>query len=175
MSVKVSFLRKKNIIPLIALFAAMCLFAVANDSSPQEPEQKSDVTNASQTNRVKILLPMDYQAVGFRTIVKGTAQILDDSEIWVLVHPKFMTDQWWPQPKPIIDGKGNWEAMVYLGVPQDIGYDFEIAVATFSKQEAAKIQEYHSHGMKLGSWLPIAFPKASSNIDKIIVKKTEHY
>ena len=64
--------------------------------------------------------------------------------------------------------------MAYIGAPRDIGYEFEIAVATFDKKAEKKILEYHEIGKELDEWLSIKFPKTTSNIDIVTVNKTSH-
>lgn len=90
-------------------------------------------------NSVKILSPKNGEKVGGRIVVSGKSNVKDGSHIWVLAHVKLLQDQWWPQPKPTVDEKGNWQAFAYIGKPEDIGLEFEIAVATFNKESEAKI------------------------------------
>ena len=125
-------------------------------------------------NVVKITSTKEGDAVGNRVIVKGTSEIHDGSQLWVLCHLKLLGGQWWPQPKPIIDANGDWQALAYIGGPQDVGYDFEIAAATFDEPATAEILKYHDFGSKTGQYLPIKFPKATSEIATVTVKKTSH-
>jgi hypothetical protein len=132
------------------------------------------LAEARQENIVKIVSPNPGERVGARVVVKGTSKIHDKSKIWVLVHLKLLRNQWWPQPEPTVDENGNWEALAYIGEPQDIGMDFEIAVATFDPHAEAGILRYHDHGNKTGQWLPIKFPKTTSDIDIVVVRKKDH-
>ncbi|MCP4986785.1 MAG: hypothetical protein GY928_12260 [Colwellia sp.] len=125
-------------------------------------------------NSVEISSPENGDKVGSRVTVKGTYDIEDDSHVWVLTHPKLLQDQWWPQPKPVLDEKNNWQAFAYIGEPQDIGIEFEIAVATFDKEAETEILKYHEHGKNTSQWIPISFPKVTSQIDMITVKKESH-
>lgn len=125
-------------------------------------------------NSLKISSPKNSEKVGAKVIVKGTSSIKDGSHIWILAHVKLLQDQWWPQPKPVVDDKGNWQALCYIGVPQDIGLDFEIAVAAFGKGAEAEMLKYFDHGNKTGQWLPISFPKTTSTIDIVTVTKVSH-
>ena len=124
-------------------------------------------------NKVTITSPREGDQVGKRIVVKGTSEIHDGSQVWVLAHLKLLANQWWPQPKPIVDENGNWQALAYIGEPQDIGLDFEIVAATFDEQAVAEILRYHDYGNKIGQWLPIRFPRATSNIAVVTVKKVE--
>nr|VFJ53750.1 MAG: hypothetical protein BECKFM1743A_GA0114220_101196 [Candidatus Kentron sp. FM]VFJ54301.1 MAG: hypothetical protein BECKFM1743C_GA0114222_101376 [Candidatus Kentron sp. FM]VFK10215.1 MAG: hypothetical protein BECKFM1743B_GA0114221_101337 [Candidatus Kentron sp. FM] len=134
------------------------------------------MASAELVNTVSIESPTDGQEVGARVVVKGTSNIVDDeSNVWVLVHPKLFAGQWWPQNKPVRDIKtGNWEALAYIGQKADIGLEFEIAVATFKGEAEKKILEYHDTGRRTGSFLPIPFPETTSPIKIITVKKVSH-
>ena len=124
-------------------------------------------------NNVTITSPKEGDSVGNRIVVKGTSEIHDGSQIWVLVHIRLLAGQWWPQPKPIVDENGNWQALAYIGAPQDTGFDFEIVAATFDEQAVAEILRYHDHGNKTAQWLPIRFPRTTSNKAVVTVKKIE--
>ncbi len=127
----------------------------------------------AERNRVEITAPREGDNVGSRIVVTGTSEIRDRSHVWVLVHLKLLTDQWWPQPKPVVDEKGNWQALASFGVPEDIGFDFEIVAATFDKQAEAEILRYNDHGSRTGQWLPISFPRTTSNKAVVTVKKVK--
>jgi hypothetical protein len=91
-----------------------------------------------------------------------------------LIHPKLLINQWWPQSRPVVDGKGNWQALAYFGKEErqdDVGLDFEIAAATFDEHAEAEILKYHENGKNTGKWLPISFPKTTSQIAVVTVKK----
>lgn len=124
-------------------------------------------------NTVAITAPKEADEVGSKIVVKGTSTIHDRSQVWVLVHLKLLGNQWWPQPKPVVDEKGNWQALAGIGVPEDIGFDFEIVAATFDQEAEAEILRYHDHGNSTGKWLPISFPRTTSNKAVVTVKKVK--
>lgn len=132
------------------------------------------VSMAQLVNKVKILSPKPGEEVGSRLIVEGNSKISDGSNIWVLVHRKDLSDQWWPQKQPRVYENGNWKTVAYIGARRDVEYEFEIAVATFDKEAEKEILEYHKIGKELDEWLPIKFPKTTSNIDIVTVNKTSH-
>jgi len=124
-------------------------------------------------NYVTITQPQNGENVGQSYIIKGESDVRDGSQIYVLVHVRQLTEQWWPQTRPIVQPDGSWEAMAYIGQQQDIGRDFEIAVATFTGEELQKIEKYRYIGQSTNQWLPIQFPETTSNVCVITVKKTE--
>nr|VFJ44018.1 MAG: hypothetical protein BECKDK2373C_GA0170839_100733 [Candidatus Kentron sp. DK] len=124
---------------------------------------------------VDITSPNNGDEVGATVIVKGTSDIGNQGNVWVLLHVKALSGQWWPQNKPYRDpATGNWEALVYFGGPQDIDSDFEIAVATFTGEAEKEILKYHEHGRKTKHYPPMSFPETTSDIKKIIVTKISH-
>lgn len=125
----------------------------------------------AKRNKVTITSPKEGDRVGGRIVVGGTSEIHDRSHVWVLVHLRLLAGQWWPQTRPVVDENGNWQALAYIGIPDDIGLDFEIAVVTFDEQAEAEILRYHNHGNKTGQWLPISFPRTTSNIAVVTVRK----
>jgi len=143
--------------------------SIAHNLNAQE---KDDWTTPPK--KVKIIFPQNGEKVGSKIIVNGKSKISAGSHLWVLIHRKDLTDQWWPQNKPIIDPDGNWKSICSIGEARDVGYDFEIAVASFDKNEEKQILEYHKIGKEFGQWLSIKFPKATSNIDIVVVKKVSH-
>jgi hypothetical protein len=133
----------------------------------------NSIIMAQGPNRVRVVSPKQGEEVGSAGTVQGTSEINDDSHVWVLTHRRDLTNQWWPQDKPGVS-ENEWFTNVYYGQPVDKGYDFEIAVATFKGEEEKKILKYHEIGKKFGKYLPIPFPKATSNIEYVIVKKKSH-
>lgn len=130
--------------------------------------------DSPQLNTVRIVSPRNGETVGVQGVMKGTARVTDGSHVWILVHPRLLTDQWWPQIRPRIEENGNWEALAYFGRREDIGLDFEIAVATFDQAAEREILQYHQDGQRTGQWMPIRFPRTTSNIEITTVRKVSH-
>jgi hypothetical protein len=118
-------IKLKNIYPILLVMTLIVLLFVISINT------KADQKN--EANEVKILSPKNGDEVGSKIVVKGTSKVKDGSSVWVLAHLRLLTDQWWPQPKPLVQPNGDWEALAYIGQPDDVGFDFEIAVATFDK------------------------------------------
>jgi hypothetical protein len=133
--------------------------------------QIANAETKEYTNMVKIVSPKNGDEVKSKVIIKGTSKIKDGSSVWVLVHLRLLTDQWWPQPKAVVQPNGDWEAIAFIGQPDDVGFDFEIAVATFDSEAEKTIVQYHEKGLQTQQWLPIKFPKTTSNIAHVTVKK----
>ena len=111
--------------------------------------------------QVEITVPeRDGMQVGKDMDVKGTASIPSGNYLWVLAHRvKGFKKVWWPQNEAEIDPlTKKWEVFVVFGGPQDIGYDFEIAVIVVNEKEHLKLQDYRNKAMASGHWPPIPMP-----------------
>jgi len=157
----------------VAAAYTKALIEVLPKSSKSE---KNCSTEPNSPNYVTISSPKNDGEVGAISTASGTVAMKDQSSnVWVLVHRAILKGQWWSQPEPVVDEDGNWESTVYFGEARDIGGKFEIAVATFSKEAEKKIEAFHKRGMATGNWsIPIKFPKTTSNICTVTVKKTSH-
>jgi len=114
---------------------------------------------------VEITVPeRDGVQVGKDMDVMGTADIPSGSYLWVLVHRvKGFKNVWWPQNEAEIDPiTKKWEVFVVFGGPQDIGYEFEIAVIVVNEKEHSNLQNYRNKAMSIGYWPPISMPLTTS-------------
>jgi hypothetical protein len=145
---------ERKIIVLVLLLPVLCLI---------EP--------ALADNQVIISSPQSGAEVGGRVVVKGRCTIEDGSRLWVFAHMKQLEGQWWPQNQPVVDRNGNWQVLIHLGVPVDVGREFEITAATFDPNVDARIRRYHQDSQSAQQWLPIKFPKATSARTTIVVQK----
>jgi hypothetical protein len=117
----------------------------------------------------------DGMKVGKDMDVKGTAEIPGGTYLWVLAHrTKGFKKVWWPQNEAEIDPvTKKWEVFVVFGGPQDIGYDFEIAVIVVDEKENSKLHDYRNKAMATGHWPPIPMPPTADGTAPVIrtVKK----
>jgi hypothetical protein len=95
------------------------------------------------------------------TTVKGTALIPTSDYIWILVHRKDLTGQWWPQGGSIVR-ENRFRIVVCLGQQQDIGMEFEIAVVSVNQAEHLVLQNYINTARQTGNWYPMSLPNVTS-------------
>ncbi|MBF0537142.1 MAG: hypothetical protein HQL03_02700 [Nitrospirae bacterium] len=126
-------------------------------------------------NKVAITSLKDGDTIGCTLTVKGTINraTANNDGVWVFVHRKVLKNQWWPEPQAN-DVGNNWEALATVGIKEDIGADFEIAVATFDKNSEKIISDYFKEANKTGRFPPMEFPSTTSNVDIVTVKKISH-
>ncbi|MBF0608227.1 MAG: hypothetical protein SFH39_11795 [Candidatus Magnetobacterium sp. LHC-1] len=100
--------------------------------------------------------------------VNYTANNNDD--IWIFLHVKTLKGRWWPQPIATVKGN-NWQAIATVGIPRNIGEEFEIAVATFNKENSDMLHKYFEKADRIGQYPYIKFPDSTSTPYIVTVKK----
>ena len=108
---------------------------------------------------VTIEEPRDGLEVGLIVTVKGTATIPSGTHIWVLARRVDFDGFWWPQGEGRINPTTQkWRATATLGEPQDVGWDFDIAVIVVDEENHIKLGDYRRNAMRTGDWRPIEAP-----------------
>jgi hypothetical protein len=129
--------------------------------------------------QVEVTSPKPGDIVGQRLVVEGKAKISSDDYLWVLVHLKVLPNEWWPQgggPASIDPKTREWMILATFGNPQDVGLDFEIAVAIVDANTNRRLNEWYRESNAKNDYPPIEFP---STVDacpplRLTVKKTSH-
>lgn len=131
----------------------------------------------AQECNIKITNPQtDNMEVGMNITVQGTGtNIPNDAFLWVLVHRTagFKT-VWWPQGSSNIDPLSHkWEVFITFGGPQDVGFEFEIAVIVVNKTVNAQLQAYYNNAMTNNNWPPQTMPETvCPPVIRKVMKKT---
>ena len=130
------------------------------------------------TCELEITTPSPGDKVDRRGRVQGRAKIPAGSYLWVLAHVKYLREDWWPQGgrAAAIDANGTWEIMAFYGEPQDIGEDFEIALAVVNEPMNTQLRQWAQKGKQTGKYPPIEFPNTIDGCPpvKITVSKSGH-
>lgn len=145
---------KNNI--LLASFFAVLMLGLCPSAGTAQPSSERTVTITTPAR--------DGLQVGLDMKVSGQASNLPNGEyVWVLAHRADFGKMWWPQRQTVPDSKtGQWIAQVVFGGPQDVGYEFEIAVITVNETEHLKLQAYWEEAMLTTKWPPIRMPSTAS-------------
>src|SRR5437867_1312606 len=86
---------------------------------------------AEQEPAVTITFPSQGSSVGKEVVVRGTATLPQGQHLWLFARRIDFAPLWWPQREVSIDyGKHTWQGTAVFGIPQDVGWDFEIAAIT---------------------------------------------
>ncbi|WP_020586083.1 hypothetical protein [Desulfobacter curvatus] len=130
----------------------------------------------SETCDIKITSPSrDGIEVGKNMNIEGTASIASGNFLWVLVHRNDFEGVWWPQNSGKIDPKTKeWKVSVTFGQPEDISWDFEIAVVVVKENANIELTNYRKKAMTSGDWRPIEMPPTVCAPKIIKVKKVKH-
>jgi len=117
----------------------------------------------SESHRISITDPVRDGASVYKTCtaIQGTAFIPAGDYLWVLIHRKDLTGQWWPQDGGIVRDN-RFSIVACFGQSQDIGMEFEIAVITVSQSEHLKLQNYVTTARQSNNWYPVSLPTVTS-------------
>ena len=130
----------------------------------------------SQNIAVQITDPSRDGAEVRRTyIVRGTASIPSGAHLWVLIRREDFEGLWWPQAEGKINPKSNeWKVSLTFGIPEDIGWDFDIAAIVVPENSHTILRNYRIKAMKTGDWRPIEMPEVLTAPVLRKVKKVGH-
>jgi len=137
-----------------------------------------DAQGKATTCELAITTPSPGDKVDSQGKVQGRAKIPARSYLWVLAHVKYLREDWWPQGRraAAIDENGTWEIMAFYGGPQDIGEDFEIALAVVNEPVNTQLRQRAQRGEQTTKYPPIEFPNTIDGCPpvKITVSKSGH-
>lgn len=127
---------------------------------------------------VRITEPSAGQEVAARVNVRGTAKFAPGLHVWTFARrvATYRTLRvWWPQGEGTVDNStGAWETSASIGVPEDVGYQFDVAAAVFDQKEHLQLINWLKKGMETGNYGPIEMPAAVCVAPMVTVKKTRH-
>jgi hypothetical protein len=107
--------------------------------------------------------------------VMGTASIPSGTHLWVLTRREDFEGLWWPQSEGKVDPVSKkWKVSVTFGIPDDIGWNFDIAAIVIAESQHAILRNYRIKAMKTGDWRPIEMPEVLAPPILLRVKKVGH-
>lgn len=118
---------------------------------------------------IEITSLKDGDKVGRSVTVRGKASIPANGNLWLLARKSSMANNWWPQAGPVEFPKGEWEAEVFFGRPDDVGSNFDVAAVVVDSQTSAMFIKWFSNAQKL-DFPPIPFPDTNSSCSVVTVK-----
>lgn len=131
------------------------------------------VINENYLSSLTILSPREGEQVGATSKIEGRAEQQPGKHLWVFSHREGLA-VWWPQGGEVtVKSDGTWKHAVFLGQPQDIGLDFEIAVLWLDDQVDKQTKEYLSKGDATGHYPGIPLPTGEPRTI-VTVAKTRH-
>ena len=116
--------------------------------------------------------PSDGDKVSRSIMVKGTiaGEFLDNRYMWVVIHPH-VSMGWWPQTGRISPYAGKWFIQAWIGLEEDVGKKFDIAVILVNEDTNQYYQNYLEQGKETGNYPEIPLPEDAGISDLITVTR----
>lgn len=136
------------------------------------PAQSSDVEC-----EIDVARPLSGQEVGREIVVEGTAMLPPDHHLWVFARrDSYRSDEvWWLQPEGVVDPQtGKWKTLASIGNENDVGFEFDVAVAVFAPKEQLLLKEHRRKALASGSSLSLEMPAAACAPIVRMVRKMSH-
>jgi len=125
------------------------------------------------TPQITITYPEDNSMVVQREVAEGQYSWLPfGHHPWLVVY-SHKSGRYYPQNEPAqITLKGDWSSIIFLGLPDTVGEEFDILV-TIPRGEALRIfEEYLNTGKRTGSWPGLNYlPEGTDIYDRVMVTR----
>ena len=124
---------------------------------------------------VEISAPAANTQVGSTVQVTGSASVPSGTRLWVFAHRKDLGVVW-PQGGGSANiGNGQWKVLVFIGLPRDIGSEFEIMARVVDDKENQELEGWVKEAAKTGQYNGIPMPSSHTGCtykpDTVVVKK----
>lgn len=120
-----------------------------------------------------VLEPYPEREVAGGVAVEGIALLPPGHHLWVFARRADFTPLWWPQGEGVPDpSSGRWKVLASIGVPRDVGRDFDLAVAVFAGEENTRLREWLAKGTASGEYQPLPMPTAVCSPDLRTLRKS---
>jgi hypothetical protein len=132
-----------------------------------------DAIKEFQYSDIFFTYPKAGAHVGATTKVEGKSTQFKDKHLWIFAHREGLS-VWWPQGGTVkLKANGDWRQGVFLGGPQDIGFDFEIKAIWVNSKINSRLKDYLAEGEATGHYPGIKLPEGAP-IAILIVHKVRH-
>lgn len=156
----------------LTIQAAVLMMTATHPVVAAKPTLGSNIPSCSVT----FTAPSKGSVVGSSGTVSGKARLPPKSYLWVLARRADLP-KWWPQGLgAVVIRDGEWRATVGYGGKQDIGFDFEIALAVVGEDQNRELDTWIETGQASHEYPPIRFPQTAPGCvpEYLIVKKGSH-
>ncbi len=106
---------------------------------------------------VTVTTPNTGDRAGADVLVSGKATVPAGNALWAFAHRKGLA-VWWPQGGGAVLKSGEYSVLVTLGVPQDVGAEFEIVVQVVDSAESARLDAWFKRADATGAYPGIMLP-----------------
>jgi hypothetical protein len=107
---------------------------------------------------VTIAGPKTGERLGPDVLVTGTASVPTGRYLWTFSHRRGLS-VWWPQGGAAASVEnGQFAVLTTLGVPQDVGSEFEIRVQVVDGSENSRLDSWFKRAETSGSYQGMSLP-----------------
>ncbi len=153
---------------VIGTLSFLILGSMVPNVHPQETSSDRFVIHVTNPER-------DGLEVGKGILVSGTAELPAGYHLWVFARRVNFEGRWWPQNEGRINPRtGAWRVYANLGEEQDIGWEFDLAIAAFDEDGHIRLRNYLQQAMERDVWRPIRMPAAAAPPKTFQVVKVSH-
>lgn len=152
---------------LLFIVSLLALLAISVPVNAQSSDAKCEIN---------VTKPLSGQEVGRETAVEGTATLPPGHHLWVFARrDSYRSDEvWWLQSEGIVDPKTKqWKVIAAIGNQNDIGFEFDIAVAVFAPREHPVLRAHRSRSLA-EPVTSLTMPVAACAPVIRVVKKVSH-
>lgn len=129
------------IVPIIAVVLTGVISYVSTAERRQAGDVKAPPTSLACDEKVKVIVPVDMQAVPIVDEIKGTFQDLPPGHrIWTMVYPPSI-GKYYPQNEADVSGN-TWSSKVTIGLNHEAGRTFLIYVVAADERAHAELSIY---------------------------------
>lgn len=122
-----------------------------------------------------IMQPTAGQLVGREIQASGTARVMEGQHAWLVARRSDFYPHWWLQRKlQVSERTPDWKSVAVLGGPQDIGWDFDIAVVIVAADGNRRLQEHWEKAVETSDFKPIAIRETVAAPCTVTVRKNKH-
>ena len=146
----------------------------SEESPVRQESEESPIRQEPEESPVRIVSPKPGEEVGAAVTVRVTGVIEDGNQLWLFLRREDFEPFWWPQSRLQQVKPGVWQGRAHTGAPHDVGWAFEIAVATFGAETSKELENFRRTAMRSGSWAPIEMPETTSVVSIVKVLKVGH-
>lgn len=101
--------------------------------------------------------PRNGGQVAREASVSGTANLAPSEYAWLVARRFDFAPNWWPQGRYLdVDARtGEWRGTAVFGGPQDVGWEFDVAVMIVTSEGNQRLLNYREKAIETGDWRPI--------------------
>jgi hypothetical protein len=136
-------------------------------------DQLLKVVETNAYSELVITSPKNGEDAGSAIRVQGRSKKYPGKHLWLFCQRKGLS-LWWPQGGAAQVGEnGDWMQSIFIGQPQDVGFDFEIVAIWVSESINKDLIDYFVSAAKTDRYPGMRLPEGSPRA-QVTVRKNSH-